>query len=161
MIAEGTLDLAVSAVPASQELSPLERLICEVPVWMVAPKGTCEKLRSSRCSLEELQFIFPYKREPAGDSGRKYLQKQGINPHTSPRYIEYADVLGRMVEEGHGVGIVMAPAMADLVKAGRVEKLDVTLPPIKRIVARSPFAPAVTASLEDIFCEALRVHGST
>jgi DNA-binding transcriptional LysR family regulator len=160
MIAEGALDLAFSAVPASQELSPLVRLICEVPVLMVAPKGTCEKLRSGRCSLEELQFIFPYRRETSGDGGRGYLLKQGINPHKSPLYIEYADVLGRMVEEGHGVGIVMAPAMADLVNTGRVEKLDVMLPPIKRIVARSPFAPPVTAALEEIFCEVLRVQGS-
>jgi DNA-binding transcriptional LysR family regulator len=72
-------------------------------------------------------------------------------------FVDFVDALAQLVEDGKGIGVTMTYAVADRIASGAVEALDLPLPPLRRLVARSPRAPQVAGAIEDILCEALRV----
>jgi DNA-binding transcriptional LysR family regulator len=123
---------------------------------MIAPAGTRARLAAGECVLEDFQFIFPGRREGAREA-RKLLRDLGLAPRAQPLFVEFVDALAQMVEDGQGIGHLMAHSVADRIAAGRVEALDIAIPPIRRLIGRSPHAPDVARAIEDMLCEALAV----
>jgi len=157
-IEEGEFDLAIFSIPFDAE-APLDtRQICELPLVMIAQPGTRARLAAGECSLEDLQYIFPGRRETHARWARKILRDVGLAPRTQPLFIEFVDALIEMVEDGHGVGHLLAYTVADRIAAGRLEALDIHLAPMRRLIGRSRYAPAMTPAIEEMLCEALSAH---
>ena len=72
-------------------------------------------------------------------------------------FIEFIDGLAEMVEDGQGIGFTMEYAVADRLAAGRLEVLDISLPQMRRLIARSPHAPKEAETVEDMLCEVLAI----
>jgi len=72
-------------------------------------------------------------------------------------FIEFVDGLAEMVEDGQGLGLTMEYAVADRLAAGRLEALDIPLPEMRRLVARSPHASKEAQAVEDMLCEVLAI----
>jgi len=156
-VEEGEVDLAVYAIPARADQPPHTRQICELPLVMVAPAGTRARLAAGECTLDDFQYIFLGRRDIGGRWARKLLRDLGLAPRTQPLFIEFADALAQMVEDGHGIGHLMAYAVADQIADGRVEPMDIPLAPMRRVIGLSPHAPDVARRVEAMLCEALRV----
>lgn len=151
----GELDLAIFAVAADAETPPYTRQICELPLVMVAPLGTRTRLAAGDCALEDFQFIFPGDRELGARWAKKVLRDLGLAPRTPPLFVQFVDAIAQMVEDGQGIGHLTAYAVADRIAAGKVETLDTTLPPMRRLIARSPHAPQVARPIEEMLYEAM------
>lgn len=157
LIENGELDLAILGLSEAMGSPPHTRLVCEVPLVVVAPPGTRARLAAGECTLEDFQFIFPGHRDVSARWARQCLRELGLKPRLPPIFIEFADSLARMVEAGQGIAHLMAYAVADKIAAGRLEILDIPLSPMRRFVARSPHAPDVAQDIESMFCAALSV----
>ncbi len=155
LIEDGALDLATFAIPFGMAAPPRARLICELPLAMIAPAGTKARLAAGECSLEDFQFIFPWRRDVGTRWARQYLRTWGLSQRVRLSFTEFPDAVMQMVEDGHGIGHLMINAVADRIAAGRLERLDLPIPPMRRLVARSPRAPAVALAIENLLCEAL------
>lgn len=155
LIDAGALDLATFAIPFGMEAPPRTRLICELPLAMIAPAGTKARLAAGECSLEDFQFIFPWRRDVGTRWARQYLRDWGLSSRVALNFIEFPDAVMQMVEEGQGIGHLMINAVADRIASGRLERLDLPIPPMRRLIARSPHAPAVAREIENLLCEAL------
>jgi len=156
-IEEGDVDLAVFAMPGTPDVPPHSRLICDLPLAMVAPPGTRARLAAGQCALDDFQYIFLGRREIGGRWAGQLLRDLGISVRMQPLFVEFAEALSQMVEDGHGIGHIVAYAVADRIAEGRLEALDIPLQPMRRLISRSPFAPGVARAVEDMLYEALRV----
>src|SRR5690606_2302671 len=107
------------------ELASFSHSICELPMALIAPPGTGARLSSGECRIEDLQFIFPLRRDLGVRWARVRLRLMGLAPRVPPLFVEFPDVVSRMVEEGQGVACVMTRSVADRIAAGRVEVLDI------------------------------------
>lgn len=153
----GELDLAVYAESVQADLQPYTRKVCELATVMIAPAGTRARLTSGERSLDDYRFIFPGHRNIGARWARQRLRAMNVTPRLPTMFIEFIDALAQMVEDGQGIGPTMEYAVAESIAAGRVEALDIPLPPIRRLVARSPHAPEVAQAIEDMLCEVLTV----
>jgi len=156
-IETGELDLATYALPLGAEVPRHSRQICELPLALVGPVGTRARLAAGEISLEDFQFIFPGSKDSVARWARKVLRDLGLRPRVQPLFIEFVDAIVQMVEDGHGIGHLMTFSVTDEIESGRIEQLDVALPPMRRLIGRSPYAPAVAREIEDIFCDVLTV----
>jgi len=159
MVENGELDFAIYALPRDAQIPPHSRQICELPLIMVGPPGTNASLLTGERSLDDFKFIFPVRREVGARWAKKLLRELGLKPRTSPRFVEFVDVVVKMVENGDGIGHVMAYAVADKVAAGRLEVLEIPLSPMRRLITRSPYAADGAEELEAFLCEALSAPG--
>ncbi len=156
-IESGEIDLAVYAESTQTEQQPHTRQVCELDTVMIAPAGTRARLAAGECSLEDFRFIFPGHRNIGGRWARQRLRAMNVTPRLPTMFIEFIDALAQMVEDGQGIGPTMKYAVAESIAAGRVDALDIPLPPIRRLIARSPNAPEVAKAIEDMLCEVLTV----
>ena len=164
-IKRGELDLAVYAISDSTtpspymvsdmtELSSFNHSVCELPMALIAPPGTGARLSSGECLIEDMQFIFPLRRDLGVRWARVRLRLMGLAPRIPPLFVEFPDVVSRMVEDGQGVACMMTRSVADKIAAGRVEVLDIPVVPMRRLLVRSPHAPPVARHVERMLCEA-------
>jgi DNA-binding transcriptional LysR family regulator len=157
MLEDGELEMAIYAEPVDAEVQPHTRTICETTTVVIAPPGTRARLTAGQCSLDDFQFIYPGRRDLAARNAKQYLRDLGVTPRLPTMFVDFVDALAQLVEDGKGIGVTMTYAVADRIAAGTVEALDMPLIPLRRLIARSPRAPAVTRAIEDILCEALTV----
>ena len=154
-IASGALDLAIYAIPVEEAAPPQSRMICELPLVLVAAPGTRARLAAGLCALDDFQFIFPWRRDLGARWAKTFLRDLKLAPRIPPYFTEFVDAIPPMVEGGQGIGHLMAHSIADRIAAGRLEILDVPLSPMRRFIARSPHAPEVAKAIEEMLCEAL------
>ena len=157
MLEDGELEMAVYAESVEAEIQPYTRHVCETTTVAIAPPGTSARLAAGQCTLGDFQFIYPGRRDVAKRNAKQFLRNMGLTPRLPVMFVDFVDALAELVEDGKGIGVTMTYAVADRIAAGSVEALDLPLPPLRRLVARSPRAPQVAGAIEDILCEALMV----
>ena len=157
LVESGELELAVYAEPTDADLQPYSRLICELSMVVIAPPGTRARLAAGECALEDFQFIFPGRREISARWARQCLRDLQLAPSAPTIFVDFVDALAQLVEDGKGIGRTMRYAVQDRIDQGRIEALDIPLPPIRRLVVRSPSAPPEARAIEDMLCQALTV----
>lgn len=158
MFESGALDLATFAMTLDEVPPAHTRQICELPFMLVAAPGTRAQIASGEKSLNDFQYIFPFRREAGGALlAKRCMLDLGLMPSSSPIYVQYVDVVVQMVEDGQGIGHLLAYSIADRIEAGTLEALDVELAPMRRLIARSPLAPPVASAIEDMLCAELSV----
>lgn len=145
----GRVDLCVSAMGPDVRHWPHVQYACRVPTVMIAAPGTNRSLAEGRCRPEDLQYIFPGPYSRIGSWAEQALAELGSKPAKEPIFLEFADVVPEMVEQGQGVSIMMYETVADRISGGRIEVIDVPLEGMTRIIARSPWAPQKTRILEN------------
>ena len=154
-IVEGTLDIAIFTTPLDDDPPRHPHLSWELPMILVAKPGIKRQLDEGSVSLETFPFIFPTNKERGGRWAKRCMREMGITSPLPPLFSEFVDVIGRMVEDGSGIGYVGVHHVAKLIKAGVLETLDIPLPPLRRIMIRSPHAPAVAEKIEEMICDVL------
>jgi len=156
----GKFDMAVYSQPVDAEMQPYSRRVCETSMAMIAPAGTKARIAAGKCSLDDFQFIYPGPRDLAVRNARQSLRAMGLTPRLPTMFVDFVETLAQLVEDGQGIGCTMNYAVADRIADGRVEVLDLPIPPLRRIVARSPHAPEVAEAIEDMLCDALMIRPS-
>lgn len=149
----GEIDLLLYAIGRPSLNLPNIHLLGELPIGLVAAPDMAQRIEAGALALEELRFILP----DFGIAAEQWLERQlilaGIRPRQPIRYLEFADVIQGIVEDGLGASILMdeqtAPAIAD----GRLARFGPPLEPMWRIVARSPRAPRAAEDIEHILIE--------
>ncbi len=142
------VDLLLYTVGRPSLRLPNIHLLGDVPIFMVAAPETATLLAAGTIALEDLQYILPDTRL----LGEQWLERQmalnGIRPRRAIRYMEFADVIQNIVEDGLGVSILMEEQVAPALAQGRLVRFGPELEPMRRIIARSPFAPRATEAVE-------------
>nr|WP_250890134.1 LysR family transcriptional regulator [Sphingobium nicotianae] len=146
--AKRDIDLLLYAVGGPSLRLPNSHGLGEVPILMVAAPETATLLSTGTLAMEDLQYILP----DLGVIAEQWLERQmalhGIRPRRPVRYLEFADVIQSIVEDGLGVSILMEEQVAPALAQGRLARFGPDLEPMRRIVARSPLAPRATEALE-------------
>lgn len=153
-MARGDFDLlfyTVGHIP--HELAHV-RPIQDVPIQLVAAPSLASKVRGAT-TLADLPFIFPNNGMVSENWLERQLADAGVRPRRPIRYLEYADVVQAMAEQGVGAAILMTEQIADALAAGTLVDLGVTLPPMKRIIARAPSTPHAVELIEQDLVRAL------
>jgi DNA-binding transcriptional LysR family regulator len=142
------IDLMLYTVGRPPLRLPNLHLLGDVPILMVAAPETKQLLDSGSIEIENLQFILP----DFGPIAEQWLERQlalaGIRPRRAVRYLEFADVIQGIVEDGLGVSILTQEQVAPALAAGRLVRFGAEMEPMRRIIARSPLAPRATEALE-------------
>jgi DNA-binding transcriptional LysR family regulator len=154
-IENGMIDLAFSVVPFDEEVPAYAHSSWELQMVLVARAGTKAKLAAGEVSLDDCQFIFPARKELGARWARKCLRDLGISSRSPPLFTEFIDVIAQMVKRGSGIGYVTKYPIVGSIEAGDLELLDIPLPPVRRIVARSPHSPDLVRVIEETICDAL------
>jgi DNA-binding transcriptional LysR family regulator len=142
------IDLLLYTVGRPQLRLPNIHLLGNVPIHLVAAPETAKLLDAGTIAMEDLQFILP----DFGPIAEQWLERQlaihNIRPRRPVRYLEFADVIQGIVEEGLGVSILSEEQIAPALAEGRLACFGPELEPMRRIIARSPLAPRATEALE-------------
>lgn len=142
------IDLLLYTVGRPPLRLPNLHLLGDVPIHMVAAPETVTMIETGALATEDLQFILP----DFGPIAEQWLERQlalaSIRPRRPVRYLEFADVIQGIVEDGLGVSILMEEQVAPSLAAGRLVKFGPEMEPMRRIIARSPLAPRATEALE-------------
>jgi DNA-binding transcriptional LysR family regulator len=154
MIEDGSLDLAIHPLPAAGPKVHYAQPILEFALTMLAAPGTRARILSGDCSLDDLQYIFPVRRDLGERWACKLLRDLGLKPAMPPLFVEFADEMIRMVQDGTGTGNLVRSAAANELAAGQIEELDLPVPPLRRLISRSPHAPDVVREIESFICNA-------
>lgn len=154
-IERGEVDLAIFSIPGEEAVPPNTRQICELPLAVIAPIGTRESLASGRRRLGDYDVLFPGRRETDLRWARRFLRDLGIDPSAPILFIEFVETLVQMVEDGEGISRLVADLVGERAMHGRVEMLDIPLVPMRRLIGRSPHAPPIAKTIEQMLCEAL------
>jgi len=132
---------------------PNIHLLGDVPILLVAAPEMAHLIEGGALRIEDVQFILP----DFGVIAEQWLERQltgaGIHPHRPIRYLEYADVIQGIVEDGMGVSILMEEQVAPAIVAGRLVTLGPELEPMRRIIARSPMAPRAAEEIERLLIQ--------
>ncbi|MBT2186540.1 LysR family transcriptional regulator [Sphingobium nicotianae] len=155
MTESGAMDLAIYEPSAKNDVSSPSHRICEFPLALFGPPGTRARLAAGDCSLNEFQYLFPLRREFGARWAKGRLRAISITPRVAPLFVEFADVLAQMIEDGQGIGYLMPHSVADRIADGRLEKLDTVIAPMRRLIARSTQAPVAAQAIEDMLYQAL------
>jgi len=150
LIESGELELAIYAAPADADDPPFAQVMRDLPMVAVAAPGTKERLKSGKCSLEDFQFIFPMRKDFGARWAKKCLRELCVAPRTPPLFTEFVDVIVQMVEDGHAIGYIAHLPVADKIASGRLDVLDISLAPLRRMISRSPHAPPPVEAIENI-----------
>ncbi len=151
----GRVDLVVYTINELPEGWQNSRTACKVMVVMAGPPGIRHKLASGAEQIEDLQFILPTVGNTTENQFERQLQRLDIKPRKPVIYLEFADVIQQMVEDGQGVTMLTYEQLASGIAAGRLEIFGPNLPSLQRIVARSDHAPHITRMLEDRLVKAM------
>jgi len=158
LIENGFIDLAVFAVTEPTLERSAARSVGELPMVAVAPPGTKQRLSSGEVLLEDMQFIFPLRRDIGAPWARSQLRRLHLVPRTPLLFVEFADLVADMVEEGQGIAFLLAHTVSDRIASGHLEVLDLGLQPLRRVIARSPKAPEIAKKVEKLLIETLPSH---
>jgi DNA-binding transcriptional LysR family regulator len=153
---KGNIDLLLYTVGRVPDGIPNVKLICDVPIVIVASPQIAARVRSGELSIEDIPFILPNNGLVSEQWLERQLSEAGILPHAPIRYIEFADVIQSMVEGGIGASILMLEQVKEALHGGQLVAIGPNLPPMKRIIARAPSAPRGTEVLEQSLVRALR-----
>ncbi len=97
-------------------------------VVMVGPAGTRQKLASGATTMDDLQFILPTVGKTRKNRLEQRLRELGIHPSKPIIFLEFADVIQKMVEDGQGVTMLTYEQLAGGIAAGRLEIFGPNLP---------------------------------
>lgn len=151
------VDLVVYSVRHKSMGWPNERLIDEVPVMMVAAKGTADQLADGEADIQDIQFIV----HPAETAMRHWLyeslEDKCLELRKPLRFIEFPEVVQQMVEDGQGASILMYDQVRKSLEEGRMEVIGPEMPPMRRLLAMSPTAPPAARIVRDILIKHLAV----
>lgn len=153
---KGNVDLLLYTVGRVPEDIPHVKLICDVPIMIVASPQIAARVRSGELPIEDVPFILPNNGLISEQWLERELSEVGILPRAPIRYIEFADVIQAMVEGGTGASILMLEQVKEALHGGRLVAFGPSLTPMKRIIARAPSAPRGTEVLEQSLVRALR-----
>ncbi|MBO9582354.1 MAG: LysR family transcriptional regulator [Sphingobium sp.] len=151
----GRIDLAVytlEAIPAGWQNC---RMIGEIMMVMAGPPGTRQRLASGDVEMNDLQFILPTAGKMLENRLEKSLRELGVNPRKPIIFLEFADVIQRMVEDGQGVTMLSYEQLAGRIAAGRLEIFGPALNSLKRVVARSDHASHAARVIEERLIKAM------
>lgn len=151
----GQLDLAVYTVSDMPEGWPNSRPICKVMVVMAGPPGIRQKLASGQERIEDQQFILPSVGKSSENRLARQLKQLDIKPRKPIIFLEFADVIQKMVEDGQGVTMLTYEQLASGIAAGRLEIFGPKLPALQRVIARSDRASAAARAIEDRLVKAM------
>lgn len=152
----GELDLAIHGVPDDPDARCTDQNIFILPLALIAQPGTQDHLSRGACSLDDFQFIFPTERNRATEKwAHRCLHNLGLKPKYPPHFIDYTDVIVKLVQSGPSIGYLMADAVKADIEAGRVELLEHRPAPMQRYVSLSRHAPPVAREINNMLCEAL------
>jgi len=156
MVESGEIDLAIHDVPESVEADSPGRAAYILPLALVAQPGTQDRLSRDDCTLDDFQFIFPTERNRATEKwAYRCLNSLNLKPKHPPHFIDYTDVIVKLVQSGPSIGYLMADTVKAEIDAGRVELLDHRPAPMHRYVSLSRHAPPVAREINSMLCEAL------
>lgn len=130
-------------------------VVGEVMVVMVGPPGTRQKLASGAVDMDDLQFILPTVGKTSENRLERRLRELGFNPRKPIIFLEFADVIQRMVEDGLGVTMLTYEQLAVGIAAGRLEIFGPTLKSLTRVIARSDHAPHAARMIEERLIKAM------
>jgi DNA-binding transcriptional LysR family regulator len=151
----GRIDLVVYTISEMPERWLNCRPVCEVMVVMAGPPGIRQKLTSGTERMEDLQFILP----TVGKFSENHLERQlhdlGIRPSKPIIFLEFADVIQKMVEDGQGVTMLTYEQLACGIASGRLEIFGPNLPSLQRVIARSDNAPRAARIIEERLVKAM------
>lgn len=156
MVEAGDLDLAIHDAPEHPDAAWPDQATFILPLALIAQPGTQERLSKGACALDDFQFLFPTERNRATEKwAHRCLHNLGLKPKHPPHFIDYTDVIVKLVQSGPSIGYLMAEAVRADIDAGRVELLDRRPAPMHRYVSHSRRAPAVVREINTMLCEAL------
>jgi DNA-binding transcriptional LysR family regulator len=151
----GSLDLVFYTVSEMPERWQNCRPVCEVMMVMAGPPGIRQKLASEAERMENLQFILPTVGKPSENQLERQLHDLGIRPRKPIIFLEFADVIQKMVEDGQGVTMLTYEQLASGIASGRLEIFGPNLPALQRVVARSDQAPHAARIIEERLIKAM------
>lgn len=158
MIESGEVDLAIHDAPDDADPASLDHPTFVLPLALIAQPGTQGRLSRGECSLDDFQFIFPALRNRGSEKwARRCLKSLNLKSKHPPQFIEYTDVIIKLVQSGPSIGYLALDAVRQEIEAEQVELLDLAPPPMRRYVSRSLHAPTVAREIENLLCEALTV----
>lgn len=131
--------------------------ICDVPTALVGPPGIQGQIASGERKIEDLTFILPAPEHFFSHWIERQLAVLGCKLRQPIVYLEFSDVIQRMVEDGQGVSLLMIEQVADSVAAGRLEIFGPRFPPMQRVLARSKSAPDAARIVEDYLVRIFQV----
>ena len=149
------LDLALYTLSEHPEGWRNSRTVCDVIVVMAGPPGTRQNLASGATQVEDLQFILPTVGKASENRLEQSLYELGVKPRKPIIFLEFADVIQKMVEDGQGVTMLTYEQLASGIAAGRLEIFGPTLPSLKRVIARSNHAPHAARIIEERLISAM------
>jgi DNA-binding transcriptional LysR family regulator len=156
MVDGGELDLAIHDAPEGADATSPDHATFVLPLALIAQPGTQDRLSRGDCTLDDFQFIFPTERNRATEKwAHKCLHNLNLKPKHPPHFIDYTDVIVKLVQSGPSIGYLMADAVRADIDAGRVESLDQAPAPMHRYVSLSRHAPPVAREIENMLCKAL------
>ncbi len=156
MIEGGELDLAIHDVPEGTDTASPDHGTFILPLALIAQPGTQDRLHKGECILDDFQFIFPTERSRATEQwAHKCLHNLHLKPKHPPHFIDFTDVIVKLVQSGPSIGYLMADTVRADLDAGRVELLDHAPAPMRRYVSLSRHAPPVAREIKNMLCEAL------
>ena len=151
----GRLDLAIYTLNDHPDGWRNGKTVCDVIVVMTGPPGTRQKLVSGAATTDDLQFILPTMGRESEIRLEQSLNELGIRPRKPIIFLEFADVIQKMVEDGQGVTMLTYEQLAGGIAAGRLEIFGPTLPSLKRVIARSDHAPHAARVIEERLISAM------
>ncbi|MBN8820260.1 MAG: LysR family transcriptional regulator [Sphingomonas sp.] len=149
------IDLLLYTVGRPPLRLPNSHLLGNVPIHLVAAPETAHLIAAGTIALEDLQFILPDLGVIAENWLEQQLSLSGIHPRRAVRYLEFADVIQTIVEDGLGVSILTEEQVAPALAAGRLVRFGPELEPMRRIMARSPLAPPAAEALERLLIKSI------
>lgn len=151
----GRLDLAICTLAEVPEGWQNCRTVCDVMVVMAGPAGTRQKLASGAVKMDDLQFILPTVGKASENHLERRLVELGIHRRKPIIFLEFADVIQRMVEDGQGVTMLTYEQLAGGIAAGRLEIFGPKLHSLKRVIGRSDDAPHAARIIEERLIKAM------
>jgi len=150
---KGEIDLLLYAIGRPSLALPHIHLLGELPIRLVAAPAMAWQIEAGLLPPEDLRFVLP----DFGIITEQWLERQlslaGIRPREPIRYLQFADVVQALVEDGLAVSILMDEQAAPAIAAGRLAFFGPTLEPMWRIVARSPHAPRAAEDIERLLVQ--------
>ncbi|OJW73909.1 MAG: hypothetical protein BGO57_02050 [Sphingomonadales bacterium 63-6] len=150
------IDLVVYSMPGVIASWPNVRHIGEAPVVAVAEPGTQARLDAGDLRLDDLNFIIHSSKAQPELWVERQLRNRGIKPTKPHLYVGFADIVQQMVEDGQGVALLFYEQVAESVARGRLEILNIDIPPLQRVIARASSAAPAARIVEDFLAAALQ-----
>ena len=148
---QGRIDLLFYTVSAASHLDNAVRHVrtmVDVPLVMVASPAMKARFESGAVALDDMQFILPVSPHQRPEWAHDLFAELGCEPRLMPLFLDFPDVIQDMVEKDLGVTILMLEQVQTSIAAGRLAIFGQPLRPMRRILARRPFAPEAADIVE-------------